>query len=87
MIHMFFYARTKCRQNFDEPHRAKVTQLNEKDAIGKSDKLEGMELRHLRYFRAVAENRRFSRGARLLHVSHPLSAGVADLEREVGVRC
>jgi len=45
-----------------------------------------MELRHLRYFRAVAENRGFSRGARLLNVSQSaVSEQIADLEREVGV--
>jgi DNA-binding transcriptional LysR family regulator len=46
-----------------------------------------MELRHLRYFQAVAENHGFSRGARLLHVSQSaVSEQVADLEREVGVK-
>lgn len=45
-----------------------------------------MELRHLRYFRAVAENHGFSRGARLLHISQSaVSEQIADLEREVGV--
>jgi DNA-binding transcriptional LysR family regulator len=45
-----------------------------------------MELRHLRYFTAVAENHGFSRGARLLHVSQSaISEQIADLEREVGV--
>jgi DNA-binding transcriptional LysR family regulator len=45
-----------------------------------------MELRHLRYFRAVAENHGFSRSARLLHVSQSaISEQIADLEREVGV--
>ena len=37
--------------------------------IGKTDKLEGMELRHLRYFCAVAEYHGFSSSARALHVS------------------
>jgi DNA-binding transcriptional LysR family regulator len=45
-----------------------------------------MELRHLRYFLAVAENHGFSRGARLLHVSQSaISEQIADLEREMGV--
>jgi DNA-binding transcriptional LysR family regulator len=45
-----------------------------------------MELRHLRYFRAVAENHGFSRGARMLHISQSaISEQIADLEREVGV--
>src|ERR1700691_2251404 len=44
-----------------------------------------MELRHLRYFCAVAENRGFSRTARALHVSQSaISEQIADLEREVG---
>jgi DNA-binding transcriptional LysR family regulator len=45
-----------------------------------------MELRHLRYFRAVAENHGFSSSARLLHVSQSaISEQISDLEREVGV--
>lgn len=45
-----------------------------------------MELRHLRYFCAVAENRGFSRAARLLHVSQSaISEQIADLEKEIGV--
>src|SRR6266404_920305 len=45
-----------------------------------------MELRHLRYFCAVAENQGFSRSARLLHVSQSaISEQISDLEREIGV--
>ena len=45
-----------------------------------------MELRHLRYFVAVAEAGGFVRGARELHVAQPaLSRQIRDLEREVGV--
>ncbi len=45
-----------------------------------------MELRHLRYFCAVAEHQGFSRSARALHVSQSaISEQVADLEREIGV--
>src|SRR5579871_1483799 len=46
-----------------------------------------MELRHLRYFQAVAEHQGFSSSARALHVSQSaISEQMSDLEREVGVR-
>jgi DNA-binding transcriptional LysR family regulator len=45
-----------------------------------------MELRHLRYFSAVAANQGFSRTARALHVSQSaISEQISDLEREIGV--
>src|SRR5260370_6986012 len=46
-----------------------------------------MELRHFRYFAAVAEHLNYSEASRRLHVAQPaISQTILDLEEEIGAR-
>ena len=46
-----------------------------------------MELRHLRYFVAVARHLNYSEASRRLHVAQPaISQTILDLEEELGVK-
>jgi DNA-binding transcriptional LysR family regulator len=46
-----------------------------------------MELRHLRYFTAVAEHLDYSEASRRIHVAQPaISQTILDLEEELGLR-
>jgi DNA-binding transcriptional LysR family regulator len=64
----------------------RVAQLFPLSIIGITDILDlSMELRHLRYFCAVADHGTFSEASRTLHVSQSaISEQIADLESEVG---
>lgn len=46
-----------------------------------------MELRHLRYFLAIAEELNFSKAARRVHIEQsPFSRAIKELERQLGVQ-
>jgi len=66
-----------------------VSQLFPTRVIGNTDRLnkeaKALELRHLRYFCAVADHGTFSEASRQLHISQSaISEQIADLERELG---
>lgn len=51
------------------------------------DNIRNMELRHLRYFAAVAQYLNYSEASRRLHVAQPaVSQTILDLEEELGVK-
>jgi hypothetical protein len=55
--------------------------------FGICDNNSAMELRHLRYFAAVAEHLNYSEASRRLHVAQAaISQTIFDLEEELGTR-
>ncbi len=71
---------------FDSPQKSRVFLLIFRRERNYDLQFE-MELRHLRYFVAVAEALSFTKGAEKLHLAQPsLTRQIKDLEDEIGVR-
>src|SRR4051812_36627367 len=69
------------------PSQLDISQFIPKESIGNTDILESsMELRHLRYFIAAAENGSVSAASRALHISQSaISEQLSDLESEIEI--